>query len=599
MGAEAADTASSRGGATDSGSVAGGGEQPGDGITPEYGDTPGKDPGVGGDPGIRTVADPKVRGRREAYDVVIVGGGIVGLSLAREVLLRRPHASVLVVEKEPHVAEHASGRNSGVLHAGFYYAADSLKARTTKRGNLLLREFIAEAGLPLRACGKVVVTTGEAQLPALHVLAERAAANGVDVELISARELTRLEPLARTVGQALWSPTTAVADPRAVTQALADRVVALGAEVALGTTVVAAGPGWVRLAPTPTGRRSATGKRSPKGRKSSTGQESAAGDGSSTAGHGSSSGYSTSAEPGSPTGHGTSTAHGAFTAHGTSTAQQSSSGRDSLSEQGFSSGYSTSAEPGSPTGHGASTTSHGSSTADHGISTTCHGSSSAHTSASGGATWTVSAGHLINAAGLYADRVANWFGFAEDYRMLPFKGLYWYGSWPAGRLTRHVYPVPDPANPFLGVHLTVTVDGRAKIGPTAIPALWREDYGGVHGFDAREFAQISAQYPAFLTSPHHKAATLIRSEVPKYVRQVLVRQASALVPSVRPADFRTRGRVGVRAQMFHVPSRRLEMDFVVRGDEASTHVLNAVSPAWTSALAMAEHVVTGMESRGW
>ena len=552
MGAEAADTASSRGGATDSGSVAGGGEQPGDGITPEYGDTPGKDPGVGGDSGINTVADPRARGvGRAAYDVVIVGGGIVSLSLAREVLLRRPHASVLVVEKEPHVAEHASGRNSGVLHAGFYYAADSLKARTTKRGNLLLREFIAEAGLPLRACGKVVVTTGEAQLPALHVLAERAAANGVDVELISARELTRLEPLARTVGQALWSPTTAVADPRAVTQALADRVVALGAEVALGTTVVAAGPGWVRLAPTPTGRRSATGKRSPKGRKSSTGQESAAGDGSSTAGHGSSSGYSTSAEPGSPT------------------------------------------------GHGASTTSHGSSTADHGISTTCHGSSSAHTSASGGATWTVSAGHLINAAGLYADRVANWFGFAEDYRMLPFKGLYWYGSWPAGRLTRHVYPVPDPANPFLGVHLTVTVDGRAKIGPTAIPALWREDYGGVHGFDAREFAQISAQYPAFLTSPHHKAATLIRSEVPKYVRQVLVRQASALVPSVRPADFRTRGRVGVRAQMFHVPSRRLEMDFVVRGDEASTHVLNAVSPAWTSALAMAEHVVTGMESRGW
>lgn len=215
------------------------------------------------------------------------------------------------------------------------------------------------------------------------------------------------------------------------------------------------------------------------------------------------------------------------------------------------------------------------------------------------ATRTVSAGHIINAAGLYADRVANWFGFAEDYRMLPFKGLYWYGSWPVGRLTRHVYPVPDPANPFLGVHMTVTVDGRAKIGPTAIPALWREDYGGVGGFDAREFAQISAQYPAFLSSPHHKAATLIRSEVPKYVRRVLVGQASAMVPSVRPADFRTRGRVGVRAQMFHVPTRRLEMDFVVRGDEASTHVLNAVSPAWTSALAMAEHVVTGMESRGW
>jgi L-2-hydroxyglutarate oxidase len=70
---------------------------------------------------------------------------------------------------------------------------------------------------------------------------------------------------------------------------------------------------------------------------------------------------------------------------------------------------------------------------------------------------------------LYADTVAHWYGVGLDYRMLPFKGLYWYGNWEPGRLQRHVYPVPDPRNPFLGVHLTVTVDGRAKIGPTAIP----------------------------------------------------------------------------------------------------------------------------------
>ena len=96
----------------------------------------------------------------------------------------------------------------------------------------------------------------------------------------------------------------------------------------------------------------------------------------------------------------------------------------------------------------------------------------------------VSVGHLVNAAGLYADTVAHWFDVGREYRMLPFKGLYWYANWEPGRLTRHVYPVPDPRNPFLGVHLTVTVDGRAKIGPTAIPALWREDYGGLSGFSA-------------------------------------------------------------------------------------------------------------------
>ncbi|MEK9737204.1 MAG: FAD-dependent oxidoreductase, partial [Candidatus Nanopelagicales bacterium] len=95
---------------------------------------------------------------------------------------------------------------------------------------------------------------------------------------------------------------------------------------------------------------------------------------------------------------------------------------------------------------------------------------------------TFATGHIINAAGLYADTVAHWFGVGEEYRMLPFKGLYWYSSWPAGTLQRHVYPVPDPRNPFLGVHLTVTVQGRTKVGPTAIPSLWREDYGGLRGF---------------------------------------------------------------------------------------------------------------------
>ena len=84
-------------------------------------------------------------------------------------------------------------------------------------------------------------------------------------------------------------------------------------------------------------------------------------------------------------------------------------------------------------------------------------------------------GHVVNAAGLQADRIARLFGMCDDYAVLPFKGLYWYGSWQPGRLQRHVYPVPDARNPFLGVHLTVTVDGRAKIGPTAIPALWREE----------------------------------------------------------------------------------------------------------------------------
>ena len=200
-------------------------------------------------------------------------------------------------------------------------------------------------------------------------------------------------------------------------------------------------------------------------------------------------------------------------------------------------------------------------------------------------------GHTINAAGLYADRVARWFGVGEDYAMRPFKGLDRYANWPAGRLQRHVYPVPDPRHPFLGVHLTVTVDGRAKVGPTAIPSLWREDYGGVGGLRPKELAGIARLYPRFLRSPHHDVPGLVRTEVPKYSRRHLVAQAHALVSSLRAQDFRERGRVGVRAQLLHVPSGKLEMDFVVRPGERSTHVLNAVSPAWTSSLAMAEWIV--------
>ncbi|MGA1215881.1 MAG: L-2-hydroxyglutarate oxidase, partial [Candidatus Nanopelagicales bacterium] len=365
-----------------------------------------------------------------AYDVAVIGGGIVGLALADAWLTRYPGGSALVLDKEDHLAAHASGRNSGVLHAGFYYAPDSLKAQLTRRGNQMLKVFCAERDVHVRETGKVVVTTSPDQLAQLDELYARGQANGVPLEMIDDAQLSEIEPLARTHERALWSPSTAVADPAAVVEALGARVRERGGEIRLGTPVTAAGPGWVR---TPTE--------------------------------------------------------------------------------------------------------------------------------------SIGVGHVINAAGLYADRVAHWFGVGEDYRMLPFKGLYWYADWAPGRLQRHVYPVPDPRNPFLGVHLTVTVDGRAKVGPTAIPSLWREDYAGLRGIKPTELADIARLYPRFLRSPHHDVPGLVRSELPKYSRRYLVAQASALVPSVRADDFRERGRVGVRAQLLHVPTGRLEMDFVVEPGE--------------------------------
>jgi hypothetical protein len=102
--------------------------------------------------------------------------------------------------------------------------------------------------------------------------------------------------------------------------------------------------------------------------------------------------------------------------------------------------------------------------------------------------------------------------------------------------------------------------------------------------------------PGFISSKHHNVWNLMRTEVPKYSRRKLLAEASRLVPSVTRQDFYDKGRPGVRAQLIHVRTGRLEMDFVVQQGECSTHLLNAVSPAWTSSLAVADHVVTGIEA---
>ena len=121
----------------------------------------------------------------QTTDFLIIGGGIIGVSVARELRRVHPKASVVVLEKEPLLGLHASGRNSGVLHAGFYYTADSLKARFTREGNQVLREYCMSKGLPLNECGKLVVARNEADLPQMDELLRRGAANGVMLESIS------------------------------------------------------------------------------------------------------------------------------------------------------------------------------------------------------------------------------------------------------------------------------------------------------------------------------------------------------------------------------------------------------------------------------
>lgn len=391
-------------------------------------------------------------------DFLVIGSGIIGVSVARELRKTYPKASVVVLEKEATLGLHASGRNSGVLHAGFYYTADSLKARFTREGNQLLREYCKAKGLPLNECGKLVVARNEADLTQMDELLRRGTANGVTLESITEEEARQIEPRVKTFQRAIFSPRTATADPAAILEAMRQDAEAEGVRFELL-------------------------------------------DG--------------------------------FCRH-----------RD-----------------------GRIITKRGE----------------------------YSAGFVVNAAGLHADTVARQFGFGERFRIVPFKGLYLYSDEPAGTFRTNIYPVPDLRNPFLGVHFTVTVDGHAKIGPTAIPAFWREQYSGFSNFDTVDCIATLWRELGLILFAGFDFKRLAVEELAKYNRHHLVSLAGGLATGVHPRYYRRWGRAGIRAQLMDVRTRKLEMDFVIEGGERSLHILNAVSPGWTCSIPFAKHVVSMIE----
>lgn len=177
-------------------------------------------------------------------DVVVVGAGIVGLAAADAIQQRMPGVDLVVVDKEAGPARHQTGRNSGVVHSGLYYAPGSSKAGLVARGRAQLRSRCETWGVPIDWCGKVVVATSVGELPALDALHRRGIDNGIDVHRVGPRELSGLEPHATGVG-ALHVPATGIVDYTRVAAALADEVVGKGAELRLGTelTAVDSGPG--------------------------------------------------------------------------------------------------------------------------------------------------------------------------------------------------------------------------------------------------------------------------------------------------------------------------------------------------------------------
>ena len=166
-------------------------------------------------------------------DFIIIGAGVVGLCIARELKFRYPNYKIIVLEKEKQVGEHASGRNSGVLHAGFYYTKDSLKAKFTRNGNKLLTSYCLEKNIPINRCGKLVVTSNEDELVGLHELLSRGIQNDIPLDLISEQEAKKIEPRVKTYQQALFSPTTSSVNPKVVMKQIFSDALNEGIEVVL------------------------------------------------------------------------------------------------------------------------------------------------------------------------------------------------------------------------------------------------------------------------------------------------------------------------------------------------------------------------------
>ncbi len=171
-------------------------------------------------------------------NIIIIGGGIVGLATAYNLSLRYPDFHITILEKEDELSFHQSGRNSGVLHSGIYYTPGSLKARNCRSGKVLMEQFCTEQSIPFQLCGKVIVATHEEQRPALYDIFARGQANGVDCNLIDRPRLQEIEP--HTAGiEAIHVPESGIVDYKRVCLRIGEILQEKGHEIVTGAKVIA------------------------------------------------------------------------------------------------------------------------------------------------------------------------------------------------------------------------------------------------------------------------------------------------------------------------------------------------------------------------
>ena len=389
---------------------------------------------------------------------MIIGGGIIGLTLAREWLQRHPQSRVVVLEKEATSVAHGTGRNSGVVHSGIYYAEGSLRAQLCVSGSQKMLDYVNEHRLWNDRCGKLLVPPTESSLGSMDVLLSRGLANGVEIHKVTGREALELEPRVNTqFDQALYVPVTSVVNPREVAERVRKDVVECGGAIHYGTraTAIDAHRGKVR---TPMG--------------------------------------------------------------------------------------------------------------------------------------TFEAGTVINAAGLFADQVAEQAGLKTQYSFQPFKGKYWKHKDPDFSLQRLVYPVPDLNLPFLGVHTAHNQRGEVYFGPSSTPVIGRENYQGLDGVTLRDGLSLTASLVGKFLKNTNGLRTLSMRELKLMRLTGVCNELSKIITGVEPQGLeRSLVKVGIRSQIFDAKTQHLVNDFVVVPDKRVVHVLNAISPAFTASFAFAEYIL--------
>lgn len=387
-------------------------------------------------------------------EVLIIGGGVIGISTGIALLEANQNLKVVIAEKEKKLALHASGRNSGVVHAGFYYSPESLKASFCREGNLEFRKIAKKYDVPFSEVGKVVVSRNADEDSRLAELYQRGITNDVEVELHTADSLYKYEPLAQTFHNFLWSPKTSIADTIAFSEALEKKYTSLGGKIYFNSRIQL----------------------------------------------------------------------------------KEKNGEVSDSTETYSSKF------------------------------------------------------FINAAGAHADNISRRLNVGLEFAMIPFIGSYRSTSISNLPLKRLVYPVPHPLNQFLGVHLTITLKGKVKLGPTAMPVLGREQYSLLKGWSYSDIWQVVKGTKSLVTGDAHDLGEIFKSEFAKIRIKNLVKEAESLVPQTRNVFKWDKLRPGIRSQLVDLKSGKLVQDFIVQTRLNCTHVLNAVSPGWTSSIPFGRHI---------